>query len=256
MTGRMAIEDSPAPSIEPAALPPAPVVEAAAAAAPAPVPVEAPVPATEAPVEVAPASETPETPPAETATPEPSVVEGEPKAAEPVVEAAPEPEKPVYGDFKFPEGVSAQPEQIKAFTDLLGNVDVRTQEGAQALLDMHTQAMQDMAKTLQQQGQDAFQNMRRDWREDFYKRAGNRADTMANDAKWAIQELFPKTEDRKPFVELLAATGAGDNFSMISALSRVARRLRERGAPGTAIPAKEQPMRAADRRYAPRTPAR
>jgi hypothetical protein len=187
------------------------------------------------------------------------VAEGEPKAEEsekPAAEGAPEAEKPVYGEFKFPEGVTAPPEQIKAFTDLLGNVDVRTQEGAQALLDMHTQAMQDMAKTLQQQGQDAFQGVRRDWREDFYKRAGNRADTMANDAKWTIQELFPRTEDRKPFTDLLAATGAGDNFSMISALAKVARRLRERGAPGAAIPAKEQPMRAADRRYAPRTPAR
>jgi hypothetical protein len=254
MTGRMAIEDGPAPSIEPAAPAPAPVVEAPAPA------VEALAPVAEAPVEAPIAAEAPEAPvseaPAEPAAAEPSVVEGEPKPNEPALEAAPEPEKPVYGEFKFPEGVAAQPEQIKAFTDLLGNVDVRTQEGAQALLDMHTQAMQDMAKTLQQQGQDAFQNVRRDWREDFYKRAGNRADTMANDAKWAIQELFPKTEDRKPFTDLLAATGAGDNFSMISALARVARRLRERGAPGAAIPAKEQPLRAADRRYAPRTPAR
>lgn len=256
MTGRMAPEDSPALSPEPVAPTPAPVVEAAAPAPVEAAPVaESPAPASEASVESVEA--TAEAPAEQPAAAEPSVVEGEPKAETPPAEAAPvEPAKPVYGEFKFPEGVTAQPEQIKAFTDLLGNVDVRTQEGAQALLDMHTQAMQDMAKTLQQQGQDAFQNMRRDWREDFYKRAGNRADTMANDAKWAIQELFPKTEDRKPFVELLAATGAGDNFSMISALARVARRLRERGAPATAIPAKEQPMRAADRRYAPRTPAR
>ena len=253
MTGRMAIEDSPAPSIEPAAPAPAPMAEA-----PAPAPVEAPAPSVEAPAAPAEAPvETPTETPAEPVAAEPSVVEGEPAPeVKAEAEVAPEPEKPTYSDFKFPEGVSAQPEQIKAFTDLLGTVDVRTQEGAQALLDLHTQAMQDMAKTLQQQGQDAFQNMRRDWREDFYKRAGNRADTMANDAKWAIQELFPRTEDRKPFVDLLSATGAGDNFSMISALAKVARRLRERGAPGVAIPAKEQPMRAADRRYAPRTPAR
>ena len=243
----MAIEDSPAPAIEPIAPAPAPVAEA-----PAPAPVEVATPNPEAPAVEAPATEIPVE--AAPTAPEPAITDDEPKAETPQTEPV-KPEPVVYGEFKFPEGIAAQPEQIKGFTDLLNTVDVKTQEGAQALLDMHTQAMQDMAKSLQQQGQDAFQNMRRDWREDFYKRAGNRADTMANDAKWAIQELFPKTEDRKAFTDLLAATGAGDNFSMISALSRVSRRLRERGAPATQIPAKEQPMRAADRRYN-RPPAR
>lgn len=228
-----------APAVEPvvAAVPESPVVEAAA-----------PAPAPEVPVEVAPVAEP-------TAAPEVPVAE-EPKvevAAEPEAPKAEEPDVPTYGEFKMPEGIAAEPEQIKAFTDLLGNVDVRTQDGAQALLDLHTSSLKQFAETyakdLQQKGQDAFQDMRRDWREDFYKRAGNRSDTMANDAKWAIQELFPKTEERKAFTDLLTVTGSGDNFAMVSALSRVARRLRERSAPATPLSAKPPTMDKAQRRY-------
>ena len=126
---------------------------------------------------------------------------------------------------------------------------MRTQEGAQALLDLHTKALQDTAQAWRQQGEDAFQNMRRDWRESFYKQAGNRADTLANDAKWAIQELFPKTDERKSFTDLLAVTGAGDNYAMVNALAKVARRLKERTAPANALPPKQQPMDKAQRRY-------
>lgn len=247
----MAIEDG---SVEIAA----PVAAASVAAEPVaavPVAEAAPAPA--------------ETPAAETAPAEPTVVEGEPKAeeakaeepkvegaAEPAKEAAAEPEKPTYGEFKFPEGVKADPDQLKAFTDVLGTVDVRTQEGAQTLLDLHTKALQDTVAAVHQQGADAFQNMRRDWRENFYKQAGNRADTMANDAKWAIQDLFPKTDERKAFTDLLAATGAGDNYSMVNALAKVARRLRERTSPAAPLPAKAKPLSAAERRYAPRSPTR
>ena len=200
---------------------------------------------------------------------EPSLVEGEAKAEEPKAEEPkaeepkaeepkaepekpsdnPEPEPLKFADFKFPEGVKVAPEQLAQFTDLLNKVDPRTQDGAQALLDLHTKALQDTVAAIHQQGQDAFQTMRRDWRENYYKQAGNRADSMANDAKWAIQELFPKTDERKAFVELLGVTGAGDNYAMVSALSRVARRLKERGAPASPTPAKQQPMSREQRRY-------
>lgn len=235
----------------------APVEAAPAAAEPAVVAPVAEAPVAEAApepvVEAAPAVE-PEAAPAE-----PTVVEGEPaKEAEPAVAEAAPAEPLAFTDFKMPEGIQAEPEQIKAFTDLLGTVDVRTQEGAQALLDLHTKSLKDYAeshaKAAVQQGEDAFQNMRRDWREDFYKQAGNRSDTMANNAKWTIQQLFPKTEERKAFTDLLAATGAGDNFAMINMLSKVSNKLRERSAPAVGLSPKPQSLSAADRRYAPRTP--
>lgn len=243
----MTVESGPAESIAPVDPAPAPV-----GAAPAPVEIPTPVAADPAAAEPA---------PAEAPAPEPSIVEGDVKPAEaaPLEAKAPEaaalePVAPVYADFKLPEGFAAEPEQTAAFTGILSEFGLNQEQG-QKLMDLHAASLTKAVETLSQQGQDAFQNMRRDWRESFYKTAGNRADTMANDAKWTIQHLFPKTEERKAFTDVLAATGAGDNYAMISALARVATRLRERGAPASPLPAKGQSMTAADRRYS-RSPTR
>lgn len=144
-------------------------------------------------------------------------------------------EVPTYTEFKLPEGLSASPEQLEGFTGFLAEHKL-TQEAGQALMDLHATALQKAVTDIQQRQVDAFDETRRNWREDFFKTAGNRADTMANDAKWAIQDLCRTKEEREEVQQMLAFTGTGDNKLMIGLLARAAKRLREPGKAPTPLP--------------------
>lgn len=211
------------------AAPPEPVAGAAETAPateaePSPVPAEvaAPEPEAAAPAEV----------PAE----EGAAVEAKPEAA-PDAEAPP---APVYEAFKMPEGITAAPEQIEAFTNLLGTTDVRTQEGAQALMDLHTASLKKFAETYAteaaQRQQDVFAETRAGWVRDYHEQAGNKADTILNDAKWAITDLVKDEKQRTALWDVLAFTGAGDHPALITAFASAAKRLRERAAPAQSLP--------------------
>lgn len=189
---------------------------------------------------------------------EPALVAAAEKPAEPVVppveakpegEAVAEPAKPVYAEFKLPERIQAPAEKIEAFTGLLGKFNL-TQEAGQELMDMHGAALAQMHEQMVQTQRDTFSDMRKTWREDFFKTAGNRADTMANDAKFAIQQLVKDTAQRKELFTVLDITGAGDNKHIVGVLAAAGRVLRERAAPPTPTPTNgAKSGRAADRRY-------
>lgn len=227
------IAPAPAPVAEVSALAPAELI--------APAPEVAPVvePAPEVPAEPAPAELTP----IEVA-PEPAA-EGE----KPAEEVKPEPPPaPVYADFKLPEGVSVTPEQIAPFTDILGKHGI-SQEVGQELMDLHANALKQAAEATTQGQFDTFEQTRRTWREDFFKSAGNRSDTIANDAKQAIKDLVPDTAKRTELYEVLKFTGAGDHKAVINLLAAAGRKLRERAAPPQGVRMSGQSKSAADRRY-------
>lgn len=230
----------PAPSVVAAPVSPPPVV-VEPEAAPAPVAEAAPA-AEVAPVE--PAAAEPEKPaepaPAEAAKP----AEGEPKPEVPA-----EPVAPVYTDFKLPEGLKAAPEQIEAFTKVLAEHGL-SQEAGQQLMDMHGATLKQIYEQKAQADNDAFQETRKGWRDDFYKAAGNRADTIANDAKWLINDVV---KDKKQLADLkgvLNFTGAGDHPAVLNFLGSVAKRLRERAAPPPSVPTRT-PVDKAEARYNP-----
>lgn len=238
-----------------------PDVGAEAVVEPVVAPVEAVPVAVEAVAEAAPVEAEVEAP-AEEAKPEPSAVEGEaapvaepevkaPDAAEakPEGEAAPAEAEPLkYEAFKLPEGFTAQPEQIESFTGLIGKYGV-PQEAAQELMDLHAGALQKAADAMAQHQQDVFAETRRGWVQDFEKTAGNRRDTILNDAKFAITDTIKDAKEREALWNVLAFTGAGDNPAVINAMAKMGRRLRERSAPAQGLPARAQPNNPADRRY-------
>jgi hypothetical protein len=174
--------------------------------------------------------------------------------AEPVVEAAPEPEAapesvvPTYEAFKVPEGLTLPDERVAEFTGVLGKYGL-TQEAGQELLDLHASNLSQMQTQMDQRQRDAFADTRRSWREDFYKSAGNRSDTMANDAKWAITQLVKDTAQRKELYTVLDNTGAGDHKAVIGLLARAARVMREQDAPPQGLPPRGPARTAAERRY-------
>ena len=193
---------------------------------------------------------------AEPAKPAEPVAPASAAAAEPAApETAAEPVAPVYQDFAFPEGITAQPEQITALTGILGKYNL-TQEAGQELVDLHAstfQAWTDQATEKMAQAQrDAFEETRAGWRKDVDKRFGNRRDTVLNDAKWALGELMPDAKKRSELHQMLAFTGAGDHPAMIELLSAATKKMRERTAPARGLPPKNAPASPADRRYGAR----
>lgn len=228
----MAVE-TPVPDEAPI-LAPEPVAE--------PVAVEPVVEPVEAPVEAEPE------PVAEPA-PEP-VVEPEAPNEElkPDTEAVPEAAAPIYTDFKLPEGVAAEPEQITAFTEVLGKHGL-TQEAGQELMDLHAASLQQIATTMSQRQHDAWADTRKGWVQEFDKQSGNRRDTILGDAKYAITETIKDKAEREKVWEVLGFTGAGDHPAVINLFAKLGKRLRERSAPAQGLPAKAQPTNPADRRY-------
>lgn len=221
----------------------APVVAEAAAPAPAEVvvakapdtPVEAPA-ADAAPV--APAAEAPQTDkPAEPAEAAPAAEDAKPIA-------------PIYTEFKMPEGLKADTAVITAYTNVLGKHNI-SQEAGQELIDFHANAMKQAVEQMGQQQQDIFAETRRGWIKDFDKQAGNRRDTILNDAKFAVAEVVKDKKDREAFWSVLNFTGAGDHPAVINAWAKVGKRLREREAPPPGLPNNgAKGGRPEDRRYA------
>lgn len=239
------VEGAPA-SVDPAAA----IAEVAPAVAAEAAPIVA-EPVVEAVPAAEPVVETPAEPVAEPA------VESE-TPAEPVVEAAPDAEKPlveaeappaiVYEPFKLPDGIVAAPEQTEAFTGVLNEYGL-TQEAGQKLMDLHATSLKEYADSVAQHQQDVFAETRAGWVKDFDKQAGNRRDTILNDAKWLINDTLKDTDERKALWNAFAITGAGDHPAVIMALAKVAKRLKERAAPPQGLPARAQAANPADRRY-------
>lgn len=239
----------PATSDAPALESPAPAqVDAPIAASPAPVEsaIEAaPEPVVEAEVKAEPVAE----PVVEAAPVEPAPVEGE-KVAEGTVETpAVEAPAPTYETFKMPEGVQAAPEQIETFTGILGKYGL-TQEAGQELMDLYGNAAKEAADAMVQRQQDVFAETQAQWVKDFDKSAGNKRDTILNDAKWAITNLVPDGNARKEVWQVLAYTGAGNNKHVINLLASAAKKMRERAAPPSPTPTNPgKATNPADRRY-------
>lgn len=235
--------DSAAPEVPEGTSAVEPVAEAEAVASP---PVDAEVAAAESPAgevpaaEEAPAEAPAEEKPAEEAAAAEAAAEApaeERPEGEAEVEAAPEAPAITYENFNLPEGVRFNDEQLSTFTELAAahNLDQPT---AQSLIDMHVQAMQAYdASTLQRQT-DAFNDMRADWRNQFDERAGNRRNTLLDDAKFAVTDTIKNADERKAFWGALGMTGAGDHPDVIIGLAKIGKRLREGAAPPKGLPAK------------------
>jgi len=171
-----------------------------------------------------------------------------PEEAKSVEAAETKPAAHTYTDFTFPEGVSVAPEQIAAFHNILSKNNL-SQEAGQELVDFHLSRIKDAQTALVQQQQDVFQKTRQGWVKSFDKEAGNRRDTILNDARWAIGDLVKSKARRAALWNVLSFTGAGDNKELIYAFAAAAQRLREREAPAPGVRHAGKSGPAWDRRY-------
>lgn len=186
----------------------------------------------------------------EAAPAEAALTEAKPEGDGTEVKAEPDkPAAPSYADLKMPDGVVSDPIVMGAFTGVLGEFGVAPEAG-QKLLDLHANVMTQAVEAMAQHQQDVFSETRRTWIAEFDKSAGNRRDTILNDAKWAISDIVKDTKQRQALWDVLAFTGAGDHPAVINAFASVAKRLRERAAPAPGLPQNGAKSGSpADRRY-------
>lgn len=240
------------PTVQPVEAAPvevAPVVEANTPVTEA-APVEAPV--TEAPVEVAPAAE--EAKPAETVLGE-ALEKTEPpkeevKAEEAKTEEAQPQENtteegqseepappPVYEDFKAPEGVTLDAEQVKEFTNLLSDLELSgkiphelVQEHGQKLVDFHVAQMQKATEDLAKFYQTTWEKQKTDWKESFLKDpdiGGNRFQTTVDSALTFIRTHGGTPDQQAEFRQLMETSGLGNHPAMIRLLANAGRAMSE-----------------------------
>jgi hypothetical protein len=151
------------------------------------------------------------------------------------IEAEVEAPTPLSFDaFKLPEGFVAEKEIGDSFVGLLGDLKLNAEQG-QKLLDLHASTFKAYQDRVAQKQQDEFEATKAAWAEDFYKTAGNRRDTIANDAKWAISQLVPDAGGRKELFNVLAFTGAGNHPALINLMAAAAKKMRERGPAPTPV---------------------
>ena len=159
---------------------------------------------------------------------------GEVKQPEPVVE-------PVKYDLKIPEGFQVKTDELKQFTDFLGEKAIPP-EVAQDLMDRHTTAFKQYAEHLAQEQHRVFGETRVGWREQIKsdpEMGGAGFDTTRiNVAK--MRDTFassaqPGTDrynaEIKEFNDFCRVTGSGDHPALFRLLNNVARKFSEPSAP-------------------------
>lgn len=249
---------APAAVVEPVAAAPEVAPVAPAAEAPAAAPVADPSAEPAAPV-AEPAKDTPapEPKPEDAKPAVPSTLLGEAvKADKPADAAKPDPKpadapadaKPADGadpvapayDFKFPEGVKADKEQLAAYTDILGKNNVPPEVG-QALLDQHTAALTKFAEHVSGEQQRVWQETNARWKEEAKAdpEIGGAGFETSMKAAARMLELVVKTEEMGAVNQMLEMTGAGNNPLMLKMFVRFAKLLDEPAAPAIqGMPAK------------------
>lgn len=194
---------------------PAPVVEPTA---PAPVPADDPAPTSLlgdalvsppiAPVEPAPAPETPQ-------------------AEAPTADPAP---PPTYEPFQLPDGLTVDAEKIGNFTGLLGEFEGTTkadhaavQAFGQKLVDYHTAEVQRIIGEVQKSHTSQIETQRDEWRKQFVadpEIGGNRQNTTVESAVNFIRTHGGSDEQQAELRDLMDKSGVGNHPAMIRLLAK------------------------------------
>lgn len=165
---------------------------------------------------------TTETPPPE--TPEGSAL-GSGTQQETKPETTPEAqveEKPLaLTDLKLPEGFSPDETQFKSFTEVLSNKDLTPQARAQALVDLHVNALKTAAEGPSKAWDDVTNKWLGEIAADKELGSGNPKSPFKREVKEALSKIIDQvggTELR----QALDFTGAGNNLAIARAFYKLA----------------------------------
>lgn len=253
-----AVEASPAPapvvnaSPEPlgspqTAIQPTPVPEAPKTETPVSEPLKGPEAApTESLLGEQPKADAPETPP----TPEAKPAEGEAVQEKTEGQSDEPAPPPVYDPFTLPEGFEVDGEQLKKFTDVLGELEVKTkaehaalQEFGQKAVDLYTNEVKSAVDRLNKHYETTWENTKNEWKETFLKDpelGGNRWQTTINAATNFIRDHGGNEEQQLEFRSLMNTSGLGNHPAMIRLLANAGKAMSE-GRPLAAVKPESPP---------------
>lgn len=221
---------APEPVVEPAPAP-APVAEPEA---PAPAPEPEPAPAAPAPeptllqkhdAEAAAAEPKPAEPPAVVPTPaeaKPAEAPAEAAAAEPPAPVAPE---PVEYKYDLPETIQMDDATRGSFHTALDAFRADPAAGAQGLIDLHNQTMQQYADHLAAEQQRVWNETRKGWQTEVMgdEQLGGAGFETTMGAIARMRDLLVPESRRAAFDNFLTVTGAGDHPEFLRILHNAAR---------------------------------
>lgn len=154
-----------------------------------------------------------------------------------------------YEPWTLPENVSLAEDQTSALNNIFTKGNISPELG-QEIVTYGAGLIQKAQEALVQQQHDVFAKSRAAQRQEFEKQAGNKRETIVNDAKAGLAAAVPNAKARAALLDVLGATGAGDNTHIIHAFANIGRQARERSAPGPSL-STPKPKSAAERRYGP-----
>ena len=159
--------------------------------------------------------------------------------------------------YTLPEFLKMDDAQTSAFGNILTKHGL-SPEATQEIIDFGGNALKtaidaEVAR-LNQSQLDAWAKTNQEWGQQFDKRAGNRRDTIVEQAKAAVVAAIPDKKARTAFWNALAITGAGNHPDVIFCVAALGKKLNEGRAPGAGVPnTGRNGMTAADRRYGPKS---
>lgn len=161
------------------------------------------------------------------------------------------PQAPVDFDpktFKAPEGVEIAQETLGEFAKIINNKDLSRADLGNALLKMHSEALEAIAKA----PYESFNNIRENWQKQVNsdKEIGTNFKETKTVVSRALDKVFENApEHKQAFYDALDITGVGDNPAVIRALYRMGKLIAEPGPAGGAKPPGQQPESLAEAMY-------
>lgn len=145
-------------------------------------------------------------------------------------------ELPTYEEFKLPEGVNVDKEQLIEFTKVLGEIEAGKldhagmQEAGQKLVDLATKATADTVTRLNDYYVQIHENQKKEWFESFKKdpeMGGDKLQETVSTLRDAV-DLYAGTEAQvAEFRSVMKETGVGNHPAVIRILNNMAQKIQK-----------------------------
>lgn len=166
---------------------------------------------------------------------------------------------PTYEPFALPEGFQADPEQMGAFTSMLGDFETTTkadhaavQAFGQKLVEQHVADMQRTAQAVAEHYANAEAERRTAWKDAFLadpEIGGNRFQTTVDAALKFIRAHGGTDEQQAEFRKAMDETGAGNHPAVIRLLALAGKAMAEPSPLAAPMPASEKSPSRVERMY-------
>lgn len=141
---------------------------------------------------------------------------------------------PVYEEFKLPEGINLNKEQLGEFNKLLGQIETGKldhagmQEAGQKLVDLATKATTDSINRLNDYYVQFHENQKNEWFEAFKKdpeMGGENMDKTVSALREAVESYGGDEKQIAEFRSVMKDTGVGNHPAVIRILNNMAQKI-------------------------------